>query len=208
MSGLLLLWWRRCQRRARSHGLVPCGLVDSGRSRNSVVAQALSERVVGSCRGARLGRCCGDRRRRRHRAGLVRGCRARRTRRSGTDQRGGGRAENRDANGCTHHNSSSSGELASATVGILDALHALCVEAGRGGCCGHPHGDHRVRADLRQPPRPIPTSARRTSWARCIRASSHSAPTQPVYPPWYLGDNPASGEGGSRRQSPTPSRPR
>ena len=31
---------------------------------------------------------------------------------------------------------------------------------------------------------------------------------QPVYPPWYLGDNPASGEGGSRRQSPTPSRPR
>ena len=76
-----------------------------------------------------------------------------------------------------------------------DAPNTLCVEAGRGGCCGHPHGDHRVRADLRQPPRPIPTSARRTSWARCIRASSHSAPTQPVYPPWYLGDNPASGEG-------------
>jgi hypothetical protein len=159
MSGLLLLWWRRCQRRARLQGLVPCGLVDSGRSRgravgiinwwrhrtgwrrsgrqgsvgrrsagvatagrrrNSVVAQALSERVVGSCRGARRGRSCGDRRRRRHRAGLVRGCRARRTGRGGTDQRGGGRAENRDANGCTDHNSSSSGELVSATVGILD----------------------------------------------------------------------------------------
>jgi hypothetical protein len=85
--------------------------------------------------------------------------------------------------------------LASVSQGRDDAAHAQTVEAGRADGGPPAGGDHRVRTGLRQD--------RDAHFRQVLEERAHHDVSriftfdtdQPVYPPWYMGDNPASGEG-------------
>ena len=91
-----------------------------------------------------------------------------------------------DANDCASADASSVRD---------DAAHGQRVDAGGGAGRGHRCRRHRVRSDRRQHRYAAPGTAPRTRWRRSYPGIFTFGTDQPVYPPWYMGDDPANGEG-------------
>ena len=77
-----------------------------------------------------------------------------------------------------------------------DAPHALCVEAHLGGGRDHAGGTDRLRPGRRTVGRTrVPSSCTKDALDTLYPGILRSAPISRSYPPWYIGDNPANGEG-------------
>jgi hypothetical protein len=89
--------------------------------------------------------------------------------------------------------------LASVSQVRDDAAHAQCVEARRFGGCDHAGGHHSMRAGLRQDRdghcRQVHDKCTKNVLGTLYSGIFTFGTDQPVYPPWYMGENPASGEG-------------
>ena len=84
-----------------------------------------------------------------------------------------------------------------ASVGQVrdDAAHAQRLEFGSADGRGQFGGDHRMRAGLQQHRDAQFRQVHKGRAGHAVSPYLHLRHDQPVYPPWYMGDNPASGEG-------------
>jgi len=72
---------------------------------------------------------------------------------------------------------------------------ALCVEAGRRGCGGHPRGTTACAPISDKTTAGNPDKCTKDQLGTLYPGVLTFGTDQPVYPRWYMGDNPASGEG-------------
>ena len=71
----------------------------------------------------------------------------------------------------------------------------LCVEAGRRGCGGHPRGTTACAPISDKTTAGNPDKCTKDQLGTLYPGVLTFGTDQPVYPRWYMGDNPASGEG-------------